>query len=115
MASNVKDATEGIVREIDECLGKVPEESIEQTLLQIRGANRVFLAGSGRSALGIRGFAMRLMHLGMDTHLVGETTTPAIGAGDCLIIGSGSGRTPSLMAVAETSQRRWSADRAFHD
>jgi 6-phospho-3-hexuloisomerase len=37
----------------------------------------------------------------MDAHVVGETTTPPICAGDCLIIGSGSGRTPSLVAVAE--------------
>ena len=101
MVSSVKDAIAGIVKEIDECLGKVRQESIEQALLQISGAKRVFLAGSGRSALGIRGFAMRLMHLGMDAHLVRETTTPPICAGDCLIIGSGSGRTPSLAAVAE--------------
>jgi 6-phospho-3-hexuloisomerase len=101
MISGVSDLIAGIVREIDECLGKVRRESIAQALLQIIGARRVFLAGKGRSALGIRGFAMRLMHLGIDAHLVGETTTPAIGPGDCLIIGSGSGRTPSLVAVAE--------------
>lgn len=101
MASSVKDVIMEIVREIDKCLGKVRQESIEQAFPQISGAKRVFLAGSGRSALGIRGFAMRLMHLGMDAHMVGETTTPPICVGDCLIIGSGSGRTPSLVAVAE--------------
>jgi 6-phospho-3-hexuloisomerase len=100
MISGVKDVIAGIVREVGECLGKVRQESIEQALLQIIGARRVFLAGRGRSALGIRGFAMRLMHLGIDAHLVGETTTPPICAGDCLIIGSGSGTTASLLAVA---------------
>lgn len=100
MGSSVKDVIAEIVREVDECLGKVRQESIEQALLQISGAKRVFLAGSGRSALGIRGFAMRLMHLGIDAHLVGETATPPICAGDCLIIGSGSGATASLLAVA---------------
>jgi 6-phospho-3-hexuloisomerase len=100
MNSGVKDVMAGIVREIDECLGKVRQESIEQALLEIIGARRLFLAGKGRSALGIRGFAMRLMHLGIDAHMVGETTTPPICAGDCLIIGSGSGTTASLLAVA---------------
>jgi 6-phospho-3-hexuloisomerase len=100
MISGVNDALAAIVGEIDECLGKVRQESIEQVLLEIVGAKRVFLAGRGRSALGIQGFTMRLMHLGMDAYLVGETTTPPIGAGDCLLIGSGSGATPSLLALA---------------
>ena len=100
MISGMKNALTDIVREIDVCLGKVSQESIEQALLQITGARRVFLAGRGRSALGIHGFAMRLMHLGIDAHLVGETTTPPISAGDCLIIGSGSGRTANLLAIA---------------
>lgn len=104
MISDIKDVFAKMVREIDECLGKVRQESIEQALLTITSAGRVFLAGSGRSALGIRGFAMRLMHLGIDAHLVGESTTPPIGAGDCLIIGSGSGTTASLLALAEPAK-----------
>jgi len=104
MSSDVKDAIAGIVTEVGDCLRKVREENLAQALLQISGAKRVFLAGSGRSALGIRGFAMRLMHLGMDAHLVGETTTPPISAADCLVIGSGSGRTPGLVAVAEKAR-----------
>lgn len=104
MISDMKEVLTEIVREIGECLGKVRQESIEQALLTTTSARRVFLAGSGRSALGIRGFAMRLMHLGIDAHLVGETTTPPICAGDCLIIGSGSGTTASLLAVAEKAK-----------
>jgi 6-phospho-3-hexuloisomerase len=104
MTSGIKDSVAAIVREIDECLGKVRPESVAQALQEIVGANKVFLAGKGRSALGVRGFAMRLMHLGMDAHLVGETTTPPISAGDCLIIGSGSGATPSLVAIAEQAK-----------
>ncbi len=100
MTSGIKDSVAAIVKEIDECLAKVRPESLAQVLQEIVGAKKVFLAGKGRSALGIRGFAMRLMHLGMDAHLVGETTTPPISAGDCLIIGSGSGATPSLAAIA---------------
>jgi 6-phospho-3-hexuloisomerase len=105
MFSSMKDVFAGMVREIGECLGKVRQESLEQALTEMRAARRVFLAGSGRSALGTRGFAMRLMHLGVDAYMVGETTTPPIGAGDCLIIGSGSGRTASLLAVAEKAKQ----------
>lgn len=100
MTSAMRDVFAKIVKEIDECMGKVDQESIDEALRQIIGARRIFLTGRGRSSLGIQGFAMRLMHLGIEAHLLGETTTPPIGTGDCLIIGSGSGATASLVANA---------------
>ena len=42
------------------------------------------------------------MHLGMTVHVVEEVTTPAIAAGDLLLIGSSSGRTGSLLRYLET-------------
>ena len=60
------------------------------------GARTVFVAGSGRSGLAMRSFAMRLIHLGLSAHVVGETTTPRITDRDLLLIGSGSGSTPGL-------------------
>jgi 6-phospho-3-hexuloisomerase len=38
--------------------------------------------------------AMRFMHLGRETHYVGEVTAPSIRKGDRLIVISGSGKTP---------------------
>jgi len=65
----------------------------------IRSADRVFLAGQGRSGLIARAFAMRLMHVGIESHVVGASSTPAIGSGDLLIAASGSGAT-------DTTQRQ---------
>jgi D-arabinose 5-phosphate isomerase GutQ len=42
-------------------------------------ARRVVLHGLGREGLQMKGLAMRLFHLGLDAHVVGEMTTPAIG------------------------------------
>ncbi len=53
----------------------------------------------------MRAFGMRLMHLGKTVHVVGETTTPGIAATDLLILGSGSGRTASLVVMAEQARR----------
>lgn len=100
MILEMKDVLAKIVGEVSECLGKVRQASLEQALAHIIGAKRVFVAGRGRSALGVHGFAMRLVHLGIAAHVVGETTTPPICAGDCLVIGSGSGRTATLLALA---------------
>jgi 6-phospho-3-hexuloisomerase len=67
----------------------------------INKADRIFVIGAGRSGLAMRSAAMRLMHLGLTVHVVGDTTTPAIRKGDLLIAASGSGTTNGIVAAAE--------------
>src|SRR5205823_2066627 len=44
------------------------------------------LYAMGRMQASMRGFAMRLKHMGFDAYVVFDTTTPVIGAGDLLIV-----------------------------
>ena len=37
---------------------------------EIKKANKIFLAGAGRSGLAARGFTNRLLHMGFDVHFV---------------------------------------------
>lgn len=60
---------------------------------------RIFVAGAGRSGLVGRAFAMRLMHMGFQAYVVGETVTPAVESGDVLIAISGSGNTKSTVEI----------------
>lgn len=69
----------------------------------LRSAERVFVLGAGRSGLALRMTAMRLMHLGLSVHVVGETTTPAIAQGDVLLVASGSGTTAGIVRAATTA------------
>jgi 6-phospho-3-hexuloisomerase len=62
----------------------------------ILDSQRVFVTGLGRTGLMARGFAMRLMHLGRQVFHVGDVITPAIAAGDLLIICSRTGRSKVL-------------------
>jgi 6-phospho-3-hexuloisomerase len=94
-----------IVAELGQCLGAVSASEVDRAVTLLDGAPRVFLAGAGRSGLAIRAFAMRLMHLGLNVHLLGDTTTPAFTAADLLVIGSGSGRTASLLASAQKARQ----------
>ncbi len=89
----------------DECR-KIDRKEAEQLLTMLLSARRVFLHGAGRSGLVARAFAMRLMHLGMFTHVVGETTTPAIMKGDLLVLISGSGETSTIPAAAEIARKK---------
>jgi 6-phospho-3-hexuloisomerase len=66
--------------------------------------HRWFVTGQGRSGLVASMFAMRLMHLGMQVHLVGEVTAPAIRNGDWIMIVSGSGSTPISLSYANTAK-----------
>ncbi len=70
---------------------------------EVRSADRVFLAGAGRSGLVLRMAAMRLMHLGLTVHVAGDTTTPAITDGDLLLVASGSGTTSGVVKAAQTA------------
>ena len=79
----------------------------------LAGAGRVFVAGAGRSGLVLRMAAMRLMHLGLVVHVAGDTTTPAISAGDLLLVASGSGTTSGVVKAAETAAKAGARIAAF--
>lgn len=85
---------------IDEIAGVVKQfhqEDISELVQAIRRSKRIFVSGQGRSGFMIKSFAMRLMHIGFDVYVLGETITPSIEQGDLLIIASGSGETASLV------------------
>lgn len=94
-----------IIGELAENAGRVSTQEMEKVAELIRGAGKVFVAGAGRSGFVARAFANRLMHLGLSVYFVGEPTTPAIGAGDLLVIGSGSGETGSLVVMARKAKK----------
>ncbi|RWZ52791.1 6-phospho-3-hexuloisomerase [Labedella phragmitis] len=109
--TSVADALLVIRRELDTLVDRVLTESaagaapnpLEAVADLIASADRVFVVGAGRSGLALRMTAMRLMHLGLDVHVVGEVTTPAITAGDVLLTASGSGTTGAIVRAAETA------------
>jgi len=76
---------------------------LEAAAERLRRAERVFVLGAGRSGLALRMTAMRLMHLGLTVHVVGDVTTPAIAPGDVLLAASGSGTTGAIVRAAETA------------
>ncbi len=65
---------------------------------------KVLVVGAGRSGLVGRAFAMRLMHLGYNVYVLGETITPAVSRGDVVIAISGSGRTKLVLVAAEAAK-----------
>ncbi|MGQ9732321.1 MAG: 6-phospho-3-hexuloisomerase [Candidatus Zipacnadales bacterium] len=95
-----------VTEELREALIHTDAEQNERLVEAILQAQGVFCSGQGRSGLMIKAFAMRLVHLGLRAHVVGETTTPAIGKGDLLIAASGSGQTRTTLAIVEAARER---------
>lgn len=98
---SIKEQVKGILEELNDCLESLDEEQLEGLKEAILAANKVFVAGAGRSLLMIKGLAMRLMHMGFTSYVVGEIVTPALEKGDLLIIASGSGNTSTLAVLAK--------------
>lgn len=94
-----------MVYELCTTLDLVDREAIRTLVELILESPAVFFAGAGRSGLLLRCTAMRLMHLGLRVHVVGDTLTPAITAGDLLLVGSGSGETAGLIGMVEKAKQ----------
>ena len=95
----------GVTTELATCASAVSPSSVEGAVDEITKSKRVFVGGAGRSGLAIRAGAVRLMHLGKTAHVVGEVTTPPITDEDLLLVGSGSGRTETLLATAQKAKK----------
>lgn len=94
-----------ILQELTENEKRVSQDEMEKFADAILKADRIFVAGAGRSGFVARAFANRLMHVGLTVFFVGEPTTPAIKDGDLLVIGSGSGETGSLVVMAQKAKK----------
>lgn len=93
--------TAEVLRELERTLSAISPDAAEQLVDRIVGAKKILVAGAGRSGLAVKGFAMRLMHMGFDAYVVGETVTPNFTPDDLLLVGSGSGETGSLVHMAK--------------
>lgn len=82
-----------IIEELQHSISQLDHQEAERMAELLLQSNKVFVAGAGRSGLMGRAFAMRLMHVGKEVYVVGETVTPGIEPGDVLVLGSGSGET----------------------
>ncbi|MFW6155738.1 MAG: 6-phospho-3-hexuloisomerase [Armatimonadota bacterium] len=101
-----RDYSQLVAREICDALSRTDEQQVEDLLDMIEEADTIFVGGAGRSLMMMQAFAMRLMHIGFNSYVVGETTTPAVMPDDLLIAGSGSGQTRMTHALVEAAAAR---------
>ncbi|MDP1844437.1 MAG: 6-phospho-3-hexuloisomerase [Sediminibacterium sp.] len=101
-----------IINELTVVLGKIDETQVDLFIKEILGSNKIVVCGAGRVGMAIRGFGMRLGHLGFSAFTLGDSTVPSIAESDLLIVASGSGETQTifdLVSIAKKNKARIAA------
>ena len=90
------------VAELAAIVEQLDDKALEGLIEKIIEAPRIYFTGIGRSGLSARAIAMRLMHIGKTSFVVGEVATPGITAKDLLVAFTSSGRG-SVLSQAEVA------------
>lgn len=93
-----------VMEEIQSVISQVKEEDLKKIMQEITKDKRIFVDGEGRSGFQAKSFAMRLMHIGYQSYVMGETITPPLRSGDVYVAISGSGKTKNTVHNTETAK-----------
>jgi 6-phospho-3-hexuloisomerase len=96
---DVRDLARQVLDEAGAVFAALASDAAGRLCDEIVAANRIACYGVGREGLMMKAFCMRLMHLGLDAHVVGDMTTPPIGNGDILIASAGPGAFSTVLAL----------------
>ena len=102
-----KKSTDDIINNLSKLEQKTDLSRIREFVVLLnksKSSSKIFIYGAGRSGLIARCFAQRLMHLGFKVYVIGETLNPACERSDLVVIVSGSGETPSCVAIGKKAK-----------
>ena len=102
MEENVRtlqDMSKQALSEISSVLGSIPPDAADRMCAEILQARRLACYGVGREGLMMKALCMRLMHLGLETQVVGDMTAAPIGKDDLLITSAGPGSFSTVLAL----------------
>lgn len=104
MSDDIRSLGGQALAEIGAVFERLAPDASEPLLEEILGAQRIATYGVGREGLMMRALCMRLFHLGLNAHVVGDMTTPALGAGDLLLVSAGPGQFSTVAALVTVAR-----------
>jgi len=99
-----KDLARMALDELAAVLGRVDEDAMDKACRLIAEAGGIGVFGCGREALQMKGFAMRLFHLGLPVAVVGDVTMPPLGPGDLFLVTAGPGELATVVALMKIAK-----------
>ena len=79
MTDSLSTLARGALAEVGDVFARLPDDAADGLIEAVLSARRIAVYGCGREGLQLRGFAMRLFHLGRDVHVVGDMTVGKTG------------------------------------
>lgn len=96
---NFREKANVAIKELQEVFTAMDDSCIRELLEAVKSHKRIFTVGAGREGLATKAFAMRLAHLGKESHWIWDDTTPALGKGDLLVAACGPGHIDTIDQV----------------
>ncbi|KUM28154.1 Fe-S cluster assembly protein HesB [Mesorhizobium loti] len=90
--------------ELGAVVGRIDDGRVDTACEMLAGAGKIVVYGCGREALQVKGFAMRLFHLGLPVAVVGDMTTPPLAQGDVFLASSGPGETTTVLTLMRVAR-----------
>jgi len=103
LKSSLPELGRAAVADLDTVFAAMPDDVADALIDAILSARRIAIHGLGREGLAMKGFAMRLFHMGLDAHVVGDMTTPPLGEDDLLIVSAGPGDFRTIDALLDVA------------
>ena len=104
MTKSLSELGKAAIGDLGAVIAALPDNAADALIEAILSSKRICLYGAGREGLALRGFAMRLFHMGRDAHVVADMTTPPVGPGDLLIVTVGQGWLPTAETFMEIAK-----------
>src|SRR4051794_24312477 len=105
MSDTINALAKGALADLDAVFQAMPENALDGLIEEIVNARRIVVFGLGREGLQMRGFAMRLFHMGHNVAVWGDMTAPAVTTGDLLIVSVGPGDLPTARALVDIARK----------
>ncbi|NDW04091.1 SIS domain-containing protein [Jiella pacifica] len=91
--------------ELGTVMDGIDDAAVDEACRMIASARRIGTYAGGREGLQIKGFAMRLFHLGAHVGVVGDMTMPALGNGDLFVVSVGPGEISTALALMGVAKK----------
>ena len=105
MTETINALAKGALADLDAVFAAMRPDALDGLIEEIVKARRIVVFGLGREGLQMRGFAMRLFHMGRNVAVWGDMTSPAVGPGDLFFVSAGPGDLATARALADIARK----------
>ena len=105
MNDSLDELSKAALADLGRVFASLPDSAADSLIEAIVTAKRIVVFGLGREGLQMRGFAMRLFHMGRNVAVWGDMTTPEVGPGDLFVVSAGPGDLATARTLAGIARK----------